>query len=103
MFESPGSKVVALPFPFEPRRVKFGDSAKVLDFIAWKIAHMPKTNGEANGNNKSRKTKEELAAMSRAEKKLYVLKRMLNAIDTADDDDIQRILEILDASNGEAS
>ena len=27
MFESPGSKVVVLPFPFEPRTIQFGDLA----------------------------------------------------------------------------
>jgi hypothetical protein len=103
MLESPDSKVVVLPFPFEPRTIQFGDLAKVLDFVAWKDSHMPKTNGEANGNGEANakpgKSKEELEQMSAAEKKLYVLSRLFEVLKEANEEDVQTILDVLDKTN----
>ena len=87
-------KIVALPFPIFPRRVLYGELAKVLDFIAWKERNMAKTNGEAE-NGGDQKTLEELQKLSLAEQKLWVIKRLLEVMEYADREDLQRLYEIL--------
>jgi hypothetical protein len=91
---SPVDKVVALPFPIFPRRVLYGELAKVLRFIAWKERNMAKTNGEAE-KGKDQKTLEEIQKLSIAEQKLWVIKRLLEVIEYADREDLQRLYEIL--------
>ena len=90
----PVDKVVALPFPIYPRRVLYGELAKVLDFIAWKERNMVKTNGEAE-NGENEKTLEELQKLSIAEQKLWLIKRLLEVMEYADREDLQRLYEIL--------
>ena len=101
MTESPDSNIVALPLPLQSRTIEYGDLAKVLDFVAWKDAHMPKSNGEPNGNSeaKPRKSKQELEQMNAAERKLYVLSRLFEVLKEADEGDVQRILDVLDKTN----
>jgi hypothetical protein len=96
--ESPlPDKVVAIPFPMHPRRVIYGELAKVLDFLTWKERHkMTKGNGEAtNGKNSEAKTIEEVKKLSLAEQKLWVIKRLLEVFEYADREDLEKLYEIL--------
>lgn len=90
----PVDNVVAIPFPIFPRRILYGELAKVLDFIAWKERNMAKTNGEAE-NGEDKKTLEEIQKLSIAEQKLWVIKRLLEVLEYADREDLQKLYEIL--------
>jgi hypothetical protein len=83
------SKVVAIPFPIYPRRVQYGQFAKVLDFSAWKNCH------ESEADDSTNETLEQVMKLSLAEQKLWVIRRLLEIYDYRDKGDLHRICEIL--------
>jgi hypothetical protein len=91
---SPLDNIIAIPFPVYPRRVIYGELAKVLDFLTWKEKHMTKTNGGTdNGTNGN--DIEEIKKLSLAEQKLWVIKRLLEVFEYADKEDLDKLYEIL--------
>lgn len=82
-------KVVAIPFPVCPRRVHYGPLAKVLDFLTWKN----RLNSEAD--HSINKTLEEIAKLSIAEQKLWLIRRILEIYDYGDRKDLYNLCEIL--------
>lgn len=90
----PIDNVVAIPFPMYPRRVIYGELAKVLDFLNCKERHMVKGNGETD-NGANGKTVEEVRKLSVAEQKLWVIKRLLEVFEYADQEDLEKLYEVL--------
>lgn len=93
--EPPGPNVIAIPFPMESRTVKFGAVGSVLDFVAWKkrmTENNGKTNGETNGEEK---THEEFERMGSSDKKLFVIKKLVQVMDQLDESDITELYRIL--------
>lgn len=97
-------KVIAIPFPMYPRRVIYGELAKVFDFLTWKERHMTKGNGEAqNGSNGHEQTIEEVKKLSVAEQKLWVIKRLLEVFEYADQEDLDKLYEVLSKTPPESA
>jgi hypothetical protein len=71
-------KVVAIPFPVFPRRVRYGSIAKVFDFSAWKDCHYRKADDSTSD------ALEQIMKLSLAEQKLWVIRRILEIYDFGD-------------------
>ena len=83
------SKVVAIPFPIYPRRVRQGQIAKILDFSDWKKRHKSEADKSTN------ETLDQIMKLSIAEQKLWVIRRLLEIYDYGDRKDLHKICEIL--------
>ena len=88
----PGYNVVAIPFPVWPRRVVYGELAKVLDYIEWKRV-MGKTNGETNGEHSEEY--ERVLSLSEDKQKLWLIQRMFEVLKDADREDLEEIFRVL--------
>jgi hypothetical protein len=82
-------KVVAIPFPVFPRRVRYGPIAKVFDFSAWKDCH------HSAANDSTSDALEQIMKLSLAEQKLWVIRRVLEIYDFGDRESFYNLYEIL--------
>lgn len=87
-FIHPGPNVIALPFPMRPRRVVYGELARVLDFIQWK-QRMTKTNGESNGEEN------DILNLPEADQKLWLIQKMFEVLKDADAQDLEALYRVL--------
>ena len=86
--------VVAIPFPIEPRRILYGQSAKMLDLVKWKQRSVIRVNKETDHGGKD-KSIEELEKLSQAEQQIWVIRKLLEMYDSGDSESLQKLYEIL--------
>jgi len=72
-----------------PRRVVYGELARVLDFIQWK-QRMTKTNGETNGEEL-----DEILKLPEAEQKLWLIQKVFQVLQEADAEDLEALYRVL--------
>lgn len=82
-------KVVAIPFPVFPRRVRYGPIAKVFDFSTWKNCH------HSEADDSTSDELEQILKLSLAEQKLWVIRRVLDIYDFGDRESFYNLYEIL--------
>ena len=82
-------KVVAIPFPVFPRRVRYGPIAKVFDFSAWKDCHHSEVDASTSD------ALEQIMKLSLAEQKLWLIRRVLEIYDFGDRKSFYNLYEIL--------
>ena len=82
-------KVVAIPFPVFPRRVRYGPIAKVFDFSAWKDCH------HSEADDSTSDALERIMKLSLAEQKLWLIRRVLEIYDFGDRESFYNLYEIL--------
>ena len=82
-------KVVAIPFPVFPRRVRYGPIAKVFDFSAWKDCH------HSEADDSTSDALERIMKLSLAEQKLWAIRKVLEIYDFGDRKSFYKLHEIL--------
>lgn len=70
-----------------PRRVVYGELARVLDFIQWK-RKMTKPNGNGEQND-------EILNLPEADQKLWLIQKMFEVLKDADKEDLEAIYRVL--------
>ena len=82
-------KVVAIPFPVFPRRVRYGPIAKVFDFSAWKDCHHSEVVAGTSD------ALEQIMKLSLAEQKLWVIRKVLEIYDFGNRKSFYKLYKIL--------
>lgn len=82
-------KVVAIPFPVFPHRVRYGPNARVFDFSAWKDCH------HSEADDSTSDALEQIMKLSLAEQKLWVIRRVLEIYDFGDRKSFYKLYKIL--------